>query len=83
MEKSIEFPRDLISELPKGERYALALISQYNIENIMNLGVNFRDLSSSLERDTEIGYKDHQKIKRFMNKINDLKIKKGASNRSA
>ena len=74
MEKSIEFPRDLISELPKGERYALAgSISQYNIENIKNLGVNFCDLSSSLERDTEIGYKDHQKIKRFMNKINDLK----------
>ena len=74
MEKSIEFPRDLISELPKGERYALAgSISQYNIENIKKLGVNFCDLSSSLESDTEIGYKDHQKIKRFMNKINDLK----------
>ena len=74
MEKSIEFPRDLISELPKGERYALAgSISQYNIENIKKLGVNFCDLSSSLESDTEIGYKDHQKIKRFINKVNELK----------
>ncbi len=74
MEKSIEFPRDLISELPKGERYALAgSISQHNIENIKKLGVNFCDLSSSLESDTEIGYKDHQKIKRFINKVNELK----------
>ena len=74
MEKSIEFPRDLISELPKGERYALAgSISQYNIENIKKLGVNFCDLSSSLESDTEIGYKDHQKIKRFINKVNEIK----------
>ena len=54
MEKSIEFPRDLISELPKGERYALAgSISQHNIENIEKLGVNFCDLSSSLESDTK------------------------------
>ena len=74
MEKSIEFPRDLISELPKGERYALAgSISQHNIENIKKLGVNFCDLSSSLESDTEIGYKDHQKIKRFINKVNEIK----------
>ena len=74
MEKSIEFPKDLISELPKGERYALAgSISQYNIENIKKLGVNFCDLSSSLESDTEIGYKDHQKIKRFINKVNEIK----------
>ena len=74
MEKSIEFPRDLISELPKGERYALAgSISQHNIENIKKLGVNFCDLSSSLESDTEIGYKDHQKIKKFINIVNELK----------
>ena len=32
-------------------------------------------MSSSLETDTEIGYKDHQKIKKFINTINELKIK--------
>tara|TARA_B100002052_G_C15814089_1_gene567347 strand:- start:376 stop:990 length:615 start_codon:yes stop_codon:yes gene_type:complete len=74
MEKSIQFPLDLISKLPKGERYALAgSISQNNIENIQKLGVNFCDLSSSLETDTEIGYKDHQKIKKFINTVNELK----------
>ncbi len=74
MEKSIQFPLDLISKLPKGERYALAgSISQNNIENIKKLGVNFCDLSSSLETDTEIGYKDHQKIKKFINTVNELK----------
>ena len=74
MEKSIEFPKDLISKLPKGERYALAgSISQSNIENLKKLGITFCDLSSSLETDAEIGYKDHQKIKRFINKVNELK----------
>ena len=74
MEKSIEFPKDLISKLPKGSKYALAgSISQNNIENIKKLGVNFFDLSSSLETDAEIGYKDHQKIKRFIDKVNELK----------
>ena len=74
MEKSIEFPKNLISKLPKGERYALAgSISQNNIENIVKLGVNFCDLSSSLELDTQLGYKDHSKIKKFIEKINELK----------
>ena len=74
MEKSIEFPKDLISKLPKGERYALAgSISENNIENIMNLGVTFCDLSSNLETIDEIGYKDHQKIKKFINKVNEIK----------
>ena len=74
MEKSIEFPKNLISKLPKGERYALAgSISQNNIENIVKLGVNFCDLSSSLELDTQIGYKDHSKIKKFIKKVNELK----------
>tara|TARA_B100000886_G_scaffold339968_1_gene307196 strand:+ start:4001 stop:4615 length:615 start_codon:yes stop_codon:yes gene_type:complete len=74
MEQSIEFPKDLISKLPKGDKYALAgSISQNNIENIKKLGVNFFDLSSSLETDAEIGYKDHQKIKRFIDKVNELK----------
>tara|TARA_X000001036_G_scaffold402615_1_gene408534 strand:+ start:2173 stop:2787 length:615 start_codon:yes stop_codon:yes gene_type:complete len=74
MEKSIEFPKDLISKLPKGERYALAgSVSQNNIENIAKLGVTFCDLSSSLELDTQIGYKDHSKIKKFIKKVNELK----------
>ena len=74
MEKSIEFPRNLISKIPKGEKYALAgSISQNNIENIAKLGVTFCDLSSSLELDNQIGYKDHQKIKKFIKKVNELK----------
>ena len=73
MEKSIEFPRNLISKIPKGEKYALAgSISENNIENIAKLGVTFCDLSSSLELDNQIGYKDHQKIKKFIKKVNEL-----------
>ena len=72
MEKSIEFPRELIRKIPKGEKYALAgSISEDNVENISKLGVNFFDLSSSLEG--QLGYKDHHKIKSFINKINELK----------
>ena len=74
MEKSIEFPKNLISKIPRGEKYALAgSISQNNIENIAKLGVTFCDLSSSLELDTQIGYKDHSKIKKFIKKVNELK----------
>ena len=74
MEKSIEFPKSLISKLPKGEKYALAgSVSVENIENIAKLGVSFCDLSSSLEIDRQIGYKDHQKIEKFVKKINELK----------
>ena len=74
MEKSVEFPKNLISTLPKGERFALAgSISKDNIENIAKLGVTFCDLSSSLELDNQIGYKDHQKIKKFISKVNELK----------
>ena len=74
MEKSIEFPKNLIFKLPKGERFALAgSISKNNIENLTKLGVTFCDLSSGLESDTKIGYKDHQKIREFINKINELK----------
>ncbi len=73
MEKSFEFPKDLITKLPRGERFALAgSISQNNIENLKKLGVTFCDLSSNLETDAEIGYKDHQKIKKFINKINEI-----------
>ena len=74
MEKSIEFPKDLIAKLPKGKKFALAgSISEDNIKNIANLGVNFFDLSSNLEK--QVGYKDHLKIKSFMNnmkKINEV-----------
>ena len=73
MEKSIEFPKKLISKLPKGERYALAgSISHDNVANIVKLGVTFCDLSSSLELDKQLGYKDHQKIKKFIDKVNEL-----------
>jgi phosphoribosylanthranilate isomerase len=72
MEKSIEFPKELINKIPKGEKYALAgSVSKDNIENISKLGVNFFDLSSSLEG--LLGYKDHHKIESFVNKFNELK----------
>ena len=72
MEKSLEFPKNLITKLPQGENYALAgSVSEDNLQNINKLGVNFFDLSSSLE--SQLGYKDHLKIKSFMIKINELK----------
>ena len=71
MEKSFKFPKNLIIKLPVGEKYALAgAISKNNIENISKLGVNFFDLSSSLE--SQLGYKDHHKIKGFINKIDEI-----------
>ena len=75
MEKSLQFPKNLIDKLPLGEKYALAgAISEDNVLNISKLGVNFFDLSSSLE--SHLGYKDHLKIKSFINKINEIKNKK-------
>ena len=72
MEKSIEFPKNLIKKLPQGDKFALAgSISENNVENLNKLGVNFFDLSSSLE--SQLGYKDHHKIKSFINKINEFK----------
>ena len=72
MEKSLEFPKNLITKLPQGENYALAgSVSEDNLQNFYKLGVNFFDLSSSLE--SQLGYKDHHKIKSFINKINELK----------
>ena len=74
MEKSIEFPRDLITKLPKGIKYALAgSISEDNVEIISKLGVNFFDISSNLEN--EIGYKDHLKVKKFLKKIKKIDVK--------
>ncbi len=72
MEKSLEFPKNLITKLPFGNKYALAgSISENNVTNLCKLGVNFFDLSSSLEN--QLGYKDHHKIKKFVHKINELK----------
>ena len=72
MEKSIEFPKNLITKIPIGTKYALAgSISENNVENISKLRVNFFDLSSSLEN--QLGYKDHQKIKNFIKKVNEIK----------
>tara|TARA_B100001057_G_scaffold444168_1_gene480895 strand:- start:1983 stop:2591 length:609 start_codon:yes stop_codon:yes gene_type:complete len=72
MEKSIEFPKNLISRLPRGQKYALAgSISENNVEKFSKLGVNFFDLSSSLE--TQLGFKDHLKIKNFLKKLNEIK----------
>ena len=72
MERSIEFPKQLISKIPKGQKYALAgSISKENVKKISKLGVNFFDLSSSLEN--KLGYKDHLKIKEFIYTINEFK----------
>ena len=71
MERSIEFPADLIHKLPKGENFALAgSISESTIDNIAKLGVKFCDLSSKLE--TKLGIKDHKKIKKFMGKVEKI-----------
>ena len=71
MEKSIQFPKELITKIPKGDRFALAgSISENNVENLVKLGVNFFDLSSSLE--TKLGHKDHLKIQKFMKKIQSI-----------
>ena len=72
MEKSIEFPKNLIKKIPLGDKFALAgSISEYNVKDINKLGINFFDLSSSLE--SQLGFKDHLKVKNFINKINELK----------
>tara|TARA_Y100000591_G_scaffold309254_1_gene310402 strand:+ start:80 stop:688 length:609 start_codon:yes stop_codon:yes gene_type:complete len=72
MEKSLEFPKDLIAKLPISAKYAVAgSISEDNVENINKLGLNFFDLSSSLE--SQLGNKNHDKIKSFINKINEIK----------
>ena len=68
MERSIEFPSNLIQKLPIGKKFALAgSVSEQNIENIAKLGIKWCDLSSKLE--SKLGYKDHTKIKKFMNKV--------------
>ena len=74
MEKSQSIPKELLNRLPKGEKFGLA--GAINLENILEysqLGFNFLDLSSGLERENLKGYKDHLKIKNFINKVNELK----------
>ena len=74
MERSQSIPKNLLSKLPKGEKFGLAgAINLENIKEYSQLGFNFLDLSSGLERENLKGYKDHLKIKSFMNKINELK----------
>ena len=74
MEKSQSIPKNLLSKIPKGEKFGLAgAINLENIKEYSQLGFNFLDLSSGLERENLKGYKDHLKIKSFMNKINELK----------
>ena len=74
MEKSQSIPKDLLYKLPKGEKFGLAgAINLENIQEYSQLGFNFLDLSSGLERENLKGYKDHLKIKNFINKVNELK----------
>ena len=74
MEKSQKIPKDLLCKLPKGKKFGLAgAINLENIQEYSQLGFNFLDLSSGLERENLKGYKDHFKIKNFINKINELK----------
>mgnify|MGYP001205945740 CR=1 FL=1 len=74
MEKSENIPKDLLYKLPKGEKFGLAgAINIENIQEYSQLGFNFLDLSSGLERENLKGYKDHLKIKNFINKVNELK----------
>ena len=74
MEKSQSIPKDLLQKLPKGKKFGLAgAINLENIKEFSQLGFNFLDLSSGLERENLKGYKDHLKIKNFINKVNELK----------
>ena len=73
MEKSQSIPKDLLYKLPKGEKFGLAgAINIENVQEYSQLGFNFLDLSSGLEKGNLKGYKDHLKIKSFMSKVNSL-----------
>ncbi len=74
MEKSQSIPKNLLSKLPKGEKFGLAgAINLENVQEYCQLGFNFLDLSSGLEKENLKGYKDHLKIKKFIDKVNELK----------
>ena len=73
MERSQSIPKNLLSKLPKGEKFGLAgAINLENVKEYCQLGFNFLDLSSGLEKENLKGYKDHLKIKSFMSKVNNL-----------
>ena len=73
MEKSQSIPKDLIRKLPKGEKFGLAgAINLENIKEYSQLGFNFLDLSSGLEKENLKGYKDHLKIKDFIERVNKI-----------
>ena len=73
MEKSQSIPKNLLSKLPKGEKFGLAgAINLENVQEYCQLGFNFLDLSSGLEKENLKGYKDHLKIKKFIDKVNEL-----------
>ena len=73
MEKSESIPKDLLYMIPKADKFGLAgAINSENIINYSKFGFNFFDLSSGLEKENLKGYKDHLKIKSFMDKINSL-----------
>ena len=73
MEKSQSIPKDLLRKLPKSEKFGLAGgINLENIKEYSQLGFNFLDLSSGLERENLKGYKDHHKIKKFIDKVNEI-----------
>ena len=73
MEKSQSIPKELLQKLPRGEKFGLAgAINLENIREYSQLGFNFLDLSSGLERENLKGYKDHQKIKKFIDKVNEI-----------
>ena len=74
MEISKRIPKSLLSKLPKGDKFGLAgSINSKNVLEYSQLGFNFLDLSSGLENKNLKGYKDHRKIKSFINKIDELK----------
>ena len=74
MEKSQSIPKDLLHNLPKGEKFGLAgAINLENVQEYSQLGFNFLDLSSGLEKENLKGYKDHLKIKKFIDKVNEFK----------
>ena len=73
MEKSKSIPKDLLSKLPNGEKFGLAgAINSENIIEYSQLGFNFLDLSSGLEKENLKGYKDHNKIKDFIKRVNEI-----------
>ena len=73
MEKSQSIPKDLLSKLPKGEKFGLAgAINSENVLEYSQLGFNFLDLSSGLEKENLKGYKDHNKIKDFIKRVNEI-----------